>query len=88
MKPKGRTLARPVQNGITFDQDDITNIMTDIDVLLQENRKFPPGEEFRAQAHIGSADIYEHAARDPEAYWAAETPALRVVRRRKAECRG
>ena len=55
--------------------------MTDIDVLLQENRKFEPSEEFRAQAFIGSGEIYEQAARDPEAYWAAEAGKLEWSRK-------
>ena len=44
--------------------------MPDIDVLLTENRKFPPSEEFRKSALINSPEVYEEAARDPEAYWA------------------
>ena len=44
--------------------------MSDIDVLLQENRKFEPSEEFRRQAHVSSASFYDEANKDPEAYWA------------------
>ena len=44
--------------------------MTDIDVLLQEHRKFPPPEEFRRSANIRSPEIYARAARDYEAFWA------------------
>ncbi len=44
--------------------------MTDIDVLLQEHRRFEPGDEFRRHALAASADIYDRAARDPEAFWA------------------
>jgi acetyl-CoA synthetase len=55
--------------------------MTDIDVLLQENRKFEPGEDFRSHAHISSEDIYEEAARDPEAYWAREAEKLEWIRK-------
>ncbi|MFN2636553.1 MAG: acetate--CoA ligase [Gemmatimonadaceae bacterium] len=44
--------------------------MTDIDVLLQENRKFEPPPEFTLSANVPSADIYEKAARDPEKFWA------------------
>ncbi len=44
--------------------------MNDIDVLLQENRKFPPSEEFRSRANVVSAEAYEEAGRDIEAYWA------------------
>ena len=44
--------------------------MSDIDVLLQENRKFEPSEEFRRQAHVVTTDLYDEAERDPEQFWA------------------
>ena len=47
--------------------------MTDamrLDTLLDETRKFPPCETFRTAAHAGSADLYDAAARDPQAFWA------------------
>jgi acetyl-CoA synthetase len=44
--------------------------MSDIDVLLQEHRTFPPSDDFRRAAHVSSTDLYEQAARDPERYWA------------------
>jgi len=50
--------------------------MTDIDVLLQENRKFPPPAEFRRQAHVSSTELYDEAARDPEQFWARMAEAL------------
>ncbi|MBA2632244.1 MAG: acetate--CoA ligase, partial [Chloroflexi bacterium] len=50
--------------------------MTDIDVLLQENRKFPPPDEFRAEALLSSPSIYEEAARDLEGFWAARAREL------------
>ncbi|MEP7343905.1 MAG: acetate--CoA ligase [Gemmatimonadaceae bacterium] len=55
--------------------------MSDIDVLLQENRKFPPPEQFTATAHIRDWSTHERAAADPEAYWAGEADALDWVRR-------
>jgi acetyl-CoA synthetase len=55
--------------------------MTDIDVLLQENRKFPPSDDFRRAALISSPDIYEKAARDPEAYWAEKAGELQWIRK-------
>jgi acetyl-CoA synthetase len=55
--------------------------MTDIDVLLQENRKFPPSDEFRRAALVSSPDIYEEAARDPEAYWAGKAGELQWIRK-------
>ena len=50
--------------------------MSDIDVLLQENRKFPPSEEFRREALLSDPSIYEAAARNPEAYWAKQAESL------------
>jgi len=47
-----------------------------LDALLQENRKFPPPEDFRKNAFAQDAEIYERAARDPEAFWAAEAKRL------------
>ena len=44
--------------------------MTDIDVLLQENRKFEPTPEFKLTAQVSSADVYEKAAVDAEKFWA------------------
>jgi len=44
--------------------------MPDIDVLLQENRKFEPPDEFRRQAHVSSTELYTDAERDPERFWA------------------
>src|SRR5438105_5240010 len=55
--------------------------VSDIDVLLQENRKFPPSDEFRREALLSDASIYDAAARDPEAYWAKEAEALHWVQR-------
>ncbi len=40
-----------------------------LDVLLQEDRRFDPSEEFRRAAHASDAAIYEEASRDPEAFW-------------------
>ena len=48
----------------------------DIDVLLQEHRKFPPPDAFREQAHISSVDIYDRAAADYESYWAEQAAQL------------
>jgi acetyl-CoA synthetase len=50
--------------------------VSDIDVLLQENRKFAPSDEFRREAHLSDASVYDRAARDPEAYWAKEAESL------------
>jgi acetyl-CoA synthetase len=50
--------------------------MADIDVLLQEHRRFPPPEDFRRKAHVSSTELYEKAAADPEAFWAGSAEAL------------
>ncbi len=50
--------------------------MTDIDVLLQEDRKFPPPEEFARNADVSSTEIYDRAAKDPEAFWAEQAGEL------------
>ncbi len=50
--------------------------MTDIDVLLQENRRFTPPAGFAAKARVQDARIYEKAAAYPEAYWAREAEEL------------
>ncbi len=41
-----------------------------IEALLQEDRSFPPSDEFRKQANIADPKVYEEAQRDPEAFWA------------------
>jgi acetyl-CoA synthetase len=50
--------------------------MSDIDVLLQENRKFPPSEAFAQAAHTNSASVYAEAERDLEAFWAQQAARL------------
>ncbi|HVF39608.1 MAG TPA: AMP-binding protein, partial [Gemmatimonadaceae bacterium] len=55
--------------------------MNDIDVLLQENRKFPPSDEFKRRARVTSPEMYEQAARDPEGYWAQVAGELDWIRR-------
>ncbi|HEX6535498.1 MAG TPA: acetate--CoA ligase [Gemmatimonadaceae bacterium] len=50
--------------------------MTDIDVLLQEDRKFTPPASFARAAHVASREIYERAARDPQVFWAEQAREL------------
>ncbi len=54
--------------------------MTDIDTLLQENRKFPPSDEFAGSALVSSPDIYAAAAADPEAFWEEQARQLEWIR--------
>ncbi|OXM72142.1 MULTISPECIES: acetate--CoA ligase [Amycolatopsis] len=46
-----------------------------LDNLLTENRTFPPGDEFAAQANA-KADWYEKADADREAFWAEQAERL------------
>ncbi|MEO5818426.1 MAG: acetate--CoA ligase [Gemmatimonadaceae bacterium] len=50
----------------------------DIDVLLQEHRKFEPDPAFRAGSNISSPEIYGRAA-DPEGYWAEQAATLEWI---------
>ncbi len=50
--------------------------MSDIDVLLQENRSFPPPADFAAKAHINTPVLQQEAAENPEAFWAREAATL------------
>ncbi len=47
-----------------------------LDALLQENRTFPPSEEFRRQANMNDPAIYERADGDGLAFWAEEAERL------------
>ena len=47
-----------------------------LSALLEERRTFPPHSEFRRQANAGDPEIYERAARDAQAFWAAEAARL------------
>ena len=40
-----------------------------IDALLQEDRRFPPPEEFAKRANVRDPGVYERAQKDPEAFW-------------------
>ncbi len=51
-----------------------------IDVLLQENRKFPPSDQFRREAHICDETLYEEAAENPEGFWARMAEELEWIK--------
>jgi len=53
--------------------------MTDIDVLLTENRKFPPPAEFVDAALVTSPEIYASAAANPEDFWAHQARQLEWI---------
>jgi acetyl-CoA synthetase len=50
------------------------------EVLLQENRKFPPPESFRSGALIQDESVYARAAADYESYWAERAKSLHWIR--------
>ncbi len=54
--------------------------MSEIDNLLQEDRRFPPTEAWTKSANIVDATVYERAARDPEAFWAEFARELEWIR--------
>ncbi|MEO6446967.1 MAG: acetate--CoA ligase [Gemmatimonadaceae bacterium] len=49
---------------------------SDIDVLLQENRRFPPSAAFAAQALVSDSTLYDQADADYEAFWAEQARSL------------
>src|SRR6266702_5402572 len=48
----------------------------EIDALLQEDRRYPPSEEFKTQANWNDQAIYERAEADPEGFWAEQAQAI------------
>jgi acetyl-CoA synthetase len=44
--------------------------MSEIDNLLQEDRRFPPPPALQKSANISDPQVYDRAGRDPEAFWA------------------
>jgi acetyl-CoA synthetase len=47
-----------------------------LSALLDERRTFPPADEFRKHANWNDPAIYDHAAEDPEGFWAEEAKHL------------
>jgi acetyl-CoA synthetase len=54
--------------------------MSEISALLQEDRSFPPSDEFRRQANMADPGIYARAAQDPEAFWASMAAELEWIK--------
>ncbi len=50
--------------------------MSDIDVLLQEHRLFPPATAFRDTAWVRDHTLQDDASTDPEGFWAREAANL------------
>ncbi|HVX41000.1 MAG TPA: acetate--CoA ligase [Gemmatimonadaceae bacterium] len=55
--------------------------MSEIDALLQENRKFPPSAAFRHAAHVSDNALYTTAAQAPEAFWESQAAELQWFKR-------
>ncbi|HLI28150.1 MAG TPA: acetate--CoA ligase [Chloroflexota bacterium] len=51
------------------------------EALLQEERRYPPPEAFRAQANVRDPAVYDEAARDLEGFWAKQAEQLDWFRR-------
>jgi len=51
-----------------------------IETLLDEQRRFPPPDPFKAQAHVRDTTPYERGRRDPEGYWADWAKQLEWIR--------
>src|SRR5437899_2520326 len=49
---------------------------TGFDVLLTEDRLYPPPEEFAKQANVNDSSVYEGANEDFEAFWAKHAESL------------
>jgi acetyl-CoA synthetase len=54
--------------------------MSEIDNLLQEDRRFPPSPAMQKSANISDPRVYERAARDPEAFWVEFARELEWIR--------
>ncbi|HEV8215964.1 MAG TPA: acetate--CoA ligase, partial [Gemmatimonadaceae bacterium] len=57
--------------------------MSEIDALLQENRKFSPSAEFRRDAHVSDHALY---GQSPEAFWESQANQLEWFEKWKTVC--
>jgi acetyl-CoA synthetase len=57
--------------------------MSEIDALLQENRKFPPPDEFRREALVSNPNVYDE---DPESFWESRAHELDWFTKWKTVC--
>ena len=57
-------------------RDPVAGPAEKFDALLQENRTFPPSDEFRRQANAKDPAIYERADGDGRSFWAEEAERL------------
>ncbi|HEX9563003.1 MAG TPA: acetate--CoA ligase [Gemmatimonadaceae bacterium] len=54
--------------------------MSDIEVLLQENRSFPPPPHFQEQAHVRDWSLHQRADADYQSWWAEQAGTLKWIR--------
>jgi acetyl-CoA synthetase len=55
--------------------------MSEIDALLNENRKFAPPPDFRSAALVSDGSLHAKAAKDPETFWAEQAEQLQWFRK-------
>src|SRR5437870_3818835 len=55
--------------------------MSEFDALLTENRKFPPPDAFRRQAHVSDDALYAAADADYEQFWADQAERVEWYRK-------
>jgi acetyl-CoA synthetase len=60
--------------------------MTEIDALLTENRKFPPPDEFRRNAHVKDTSLYKAAEENSDAFWESQANELEWFEKWKSVC--
>jgi acetyl-CoA synthetase len=51
-------------------------VQSAISALLNEDRRYPPSDAFKAQANVSDPAIYERASKDPEGFWAERAAEL------------
>src|SRR5436190_14647625 len=61
----------PAEGTQAEEGDGSVDAMAAIEVLVRENRTFPPSEEFKSQAVIGDRSVYDEAEDDYEGFWLA-----------------
>jgi acetyl-CoA synthetase len=59
-----------------------------IEVLLEENRSYPPPPSFAREAVVSDPEIYQRAAADRDAFWAAEAGKLEWIVPWRTVCTG
>jgi len=60
--------------------------MSEIDALLNENRKFPPPDHFRRAARVSDNSLYKVAEKNSEAFWESQANELEWFEKWKTVC--